>query len=299
MLKQTTKQPAALCIIRLLLVATTSFLVVLLLSIQAFAVDAGMTLSPLRSEITIAPGTTQKQTLRVANSTNTNMTVQLSSEEFSVINPDYEYSFNSGSDVLDWIRFSQTSIELSPGETESIVYDVAVPIGTEPGGKYISIFASTDSEKDQGAITSRQRIGLLLYITVDGDVTRKGSLLSLSSPLLVGDDGQWSATINNAGTAHYRSRYDVTVRHLFGNGVAAASQGEALILPGTIRRVTDNLIVPAFPGIYRVGYSIGLGDQAAYKDTRFVIYIPLWLWWTAGIAILIAAILFYTRRRNI
>lgn len=258
----------------------------------------GLTVSPLRAELSISPGTVQKQALRVSNVTDTSMSVQLTNEEFSVINPDYDYSFNEDSAIQDWVRFSQTTVELEPGESKVISYDIAVPLGTEPGGTYISIFASNDLEKDLGAISSRQRIGILLYITVDGDVTRAGNLLSLSHPWIVGGPSDWSVSVQNQGTAHFRSRYSAELFTLFGNNPVAKMEGDALVLPGTVRRVTESLPVPEFPGIYKAVYNIGLGDQPAYSDTRYVTYIPVWLWASVVAGLVIAALLSIRRKKT-
>jgi hypothetical protein len=226
------------------------------------------------------------------------MKVQLSSEIFTVINPEYNYRFSVDSEVARWVQFQTTVVELEPGQSRSVTYDIAVPLGAEPGGQYISIFASTDSEQQQGAITSRQRIASLIYITVDGDVTRNGVFLSLSHPWLAGDSTDWSASIQNQGTTHFRSRYAVEVRSLIGNSLVAKSDGEALILPGTIRRISDGLPLPAFPGVYRVTYSVGLGDQPAQVEARIQVYLPAWLWVSVVVGLIIAALLSVRRKKS-
>ncbi len=245
----------------------------------------GLALSPLREEIAITPGTTQKKTLSLTNSSDQPMNIQLSAEVFSVVNHEYRYSFDEDDAVARWVRFGETELQLQPQERRSIAYEVAVPIGTEPGGAYISIFATNDTDQEPSAITLRQRIGLLLYITVEGEVTRSGSLLSLTAPWIVGSEAQWSATLQNTGSAHFRSRHEVVVHDVFGGEVARAT-GEALVLPGTVRRVTEPLPVLAWPGIYRLDYSIGLGDQPAYTDSRLIVVAPLWIWLLSAIVVL-------------
>ena len=257
----------------------------------------GLRVSPLRTELTIGPGTTLKSNLNVTNLTDKNMIVQLSSELFSVINPEYNYSFTVDTDVTRWVQFETTSVALEPGQSQRVSYDIAVPIGAEPGGQYISIFASTDSEQDAGAITSRQRIASLLYITVDGDVTRDGSLLSLSHPWWISGKTDWSVNLKNQGTAHFRSRYLVQIFALVGANPLAQMNGEALVLPGTIRRVTDTFPVPQYPGIYTVIYAIGLGDQPAQTETRYILYVPGWMWLVIGLAAVLSIMLIIRRRR--
>ena len=55
----------------------------------------GLTLSPLRNEIEIAPGTSLDGVLTVTNSTKKPMTVSMNAEAFSVINQQYDYAFTA------------------------------------------------------------------------------------------------------------------------------------------------------------------------------------------------------------
>jgi len=234
----------------------------------------GLTLSPLRSELEISPGTSLDGNLVVTNSTDKAMAVSLNAEEFGVINQQYDYAFTQESAIAKWVTFTPTEVTLAAGESQTISFTVGVPLTAEPGGRYISLFASTDSETQSGGVSSRQRIASLLYITVMGDVSRAGHLVSLSSPWAVGGDSRWSVALQNTGTTHFRSRYNVNVQNVLGHDVVASMTGDALILPGTVRAVSDRLPLPQLPGLYKAIYTIGLGDTPAIVETRFVLYLP-------------------------
>jgi hypothetical protein len=60
---------------------------------------------------------------------------------------------------------------------------------------------------------------------------------------------------------------------LFGDDINRTT-GEALILPGTVRLINDEVPLPTFPGIYKVIYTIGLGDTPAQVEARYMIYAP-------------------------
>lgn len=248
----------------------------------------GLTLSPLRSELEVAPGTSQEGLLTVTNSSSDPMNVNVSSEEFNVINQQYDYSFTVESNVAKWVSFSSSDLNLKPGESKKVKFSVGVPLSAEPGGRYISLFASTDTGQHVQGVRSRQRIASLMYITVLGDVTRSGNLIGLSSPWLISEKSDWSATLQNTGTTHYRSRYSVSTQDLFGNDVANKTIGSALILPGTIRLIDDRLPMPIFPGIYKITYAIGLGDTPAKTEIRLIIYMPAWATMTITIIITVS-----------
>lgn len=239
-------------------------------------VKKGLTVSPLRTELELAPGTSHGGKLTITNSTDKSMEVNLNAEVFSVINQQYDYAFTSESDAVKWVNFDSNRVSLLPSGSKEVAYNVGVPLSAEPGGRYISLFATNDLEPSGGNASSRQRIATLLYVTVTGNISRLGKMLGLNSPWLVGGDSIWSATLSNSGSTHYRSRYDVKIKSIFDNTIFSSASGDALILPGTVRFINDRLPLPKVPGVYRVIYTIGLGDTPSITETRLMIYLPYW-----------------------
>jgi hypothetical protein len=125
-------------------------------------------------------------------------------------------------------------------------------------------------------------------MTVSGDATQLGKLIKFSVPWLTTGPASWSATIQNAGTVHYRSDVHVTVRTLWNTDVGTVS-GSGLILPGTIRLLQGNLPPLGIPGIYKVAVGATMGDKLTTYETQLVIYMPFYGWFiVAGIGIYIA-----------
>ena len=256
---------------------------------QPVKTEKGLTVSPLRTEITIDPGTSQEGSLTVTNETDAQLTVRFNVEEFNVTNQQYDYAFTTGSDITKWVTYSADEVDLAVGESKKVGYIIGVPLTAEPGGRYISLFASTTIEQTMSGVASIQRIGSLLYVTLNGEVTRAGALVSLTSQLLVNDTSTWSAVVQNSGSTHYRSKYIVTTQNLFGALAAPEVQGSALILPGTVRLVQDELPVPRFPGIYKTSYIVGLGDSPVTSEMRLMVYAPVYVQIIVG-ALIIAAV---------
>lgn len=245
--------------------------------ILAIDENKGLTLSPVRGEIETSPGFSFEGSLKVSNSTDKEMPIVLSSSAFNVINPQYDYEFDDKSDIAKWVSFEIANFNLSPGETKSVKYNLNVPLLAEPGGRYISLFATSDVDNttSESTVNSRQRVASLLYITVNGDITRSGSLISLNSPwFMSGDTSFWSAVVRNSGSTHFRSCYSIKLSNIFDGTTVASSSGSALVLPATIRSIKDNIPNPTFPGVYRLNYEIGMGDSPAAKKSQIVIYFP-------------------------
>jgi len=255
----------------------------------------GLTISPLRSEMNIAPGTSLSGVLKITNSTNKVMVVDLNADEFSIVNQQYDYAFSKESGISKWVTFSSQQINLSIGETREISYIIGVPLSAEPGGRYISLFASTGVKSKTGDTNSIQRVASLLYITVTGDVSRSGRLVSLSSPWAFGGESKWAMSVQNTGTTHFHSLYSVSIQSIFDKKSIASLSGNSLILPDTIRTLSNDIPVPQLPGIYRIIFTIGLGDSPASIQTRYILYLPLISALIITIIIISVITLFYYR----
>jgi len=237
------------------------------------APDRQLSVAPLRTEMTIEPGTVYKGSVTLKNTGKTTLDVSLDAEAFNVINQSYDYTFLPDSPINDWINFAQNTVSLDAGKTYIANYLISVPSSAEPGEKYISVFASTLAS-ESADITSAERLGSLLYITIPGDATKPGKLLSLNSPLLVAKTSTWSATIQNTGTARFRSNYSVTLQTLW-NSTVSSIQDSKLILPASVRLINGTFPVPEWLGIYKVSYSFELGDNPTVIKTKYIVYAPL------------------------
>lgn len=261
------------------ILSALTLIIILLISPSAYAIEPvssikGLTVTPLRTELSIAPGTSETKSLSITNTNTSPITVHLTVEEFSVINEQYDYAFDVETQLSKWVTFTPSVLTLEVGQTKDVSYTVGVPFDAEPGGRYISMFASTETSASGEGAQSIQRVGSLLYITVLGDVSRAGTLISLNSPWFITGPADWSAQLANTGTTHYRSRYTVAIQNLFGGTEASSLQADALVLPSTVRAISGEIPTPKMPGIYKIVYTIGLGDSPAKIETRYVLYMP-------------------------
>jgi hypothetical protein len=248
-------------------------------------IQEGLTIAPVRTELEIPPGTVMSGNVTIYNTTTQDMTVNMSAEGFSVTDIQYDYSFDPGSALVKWVHFTTDTFTLLPGKSQTVGYTISVPIGTEPRGHYISLFAST-TLTGSGGVASQERVASLLYITVAGDVTMLGHLLSLNTPWITGGSASWTATVQNTGTTHFRTTYSLNVKTLWDSTVATTSRN-TLILPSSVRLVEDSIPHVQLPGIYKLVYDVTMGDAPTAHVTHYILYMPSYDF------IIIAAILFY------
>lgn len=256
------------------IVLTSLFIVYASAAKASLATTKGLALSPIRTEIDIAPGQSLEFMLKLTDYSDRSMTVGLDAEEFNVVDQQYDYSFDSGSDMSKWVTFDINNVQLEPEKSKLIHYTVKVPSDAEPGGKYISLFATSDVQTAPGEIRTKQRVASLLYVTVKGDVTRTGSLKSLTPPFIFDGYQPWRMAVTNNGTAHFRSNYTVSVKNIFDGHEVASRSGSALVLPHTTRAISASMPTLKYVGLYRVVYTVGLGDTSAAKREYYLVFLP-------------------------
>ena len=244
-------------------------------SLPANALEAParqLLITPLRNEVTIDAGTAYKGSVTLKNTGTTSLAVSFEAQAFGIQNQNYDYTFFPDSPINEWVHFAESSTTLDAGESYVAQYLISVPIGTEPGGKYLSLFASA-VPSISSSISSSERLGSLVYITVPGSITKQGNLLSLNSPLFATDIINWSAAIQNNGTAHFRSQYKVETKTLWGTSIES-SKNSNLILPASVRLITGTAPHPRWLGIYTLDYSFDLGDNPGIIETKLLFYTP-------------------------
>lgn len=241
---------------------------------ESVSTAKGLALAPIRTEVDIKPGTSFSRALQLTNYSNQLMNVHLNVDEFGVINQQYDYRFNDKTATSKWVSFVADEVRLKPGASKVVPYVINVPSTAEPGGRYISLLATTDVPTAPGEIRTQQRVASLVYLTVQGDVTRVGSLKSLNSPFIFDGYQSWKMAIANTGTTHFRSKYTVSIKNIFDGHEVATASDSALILPHTTRAIAARVPAPKYIGVYRIDYTIGLGDTPAAKREYYIIFLP-------------------------
>ena len=234
----------------------------------------GLAISPIRTEIEVDPGKLYEQKLQLSNYSKKPITVRLSAQEFNVTDRQYDYEFKADSGISKWISFAASSIVLEPEKSKLVTYELHVPIDAEPGGHYLSLFVTNDTQTAPGEIRTQQRIGSLLYITVKGEVTRIGSLKYLESPFIFDGLQPWTMVVANTGTTHFRSKYSASIRNIFDNHEVAAASSDALVLPQTERKILASMPLLKYVGVYKVVHTVGLGDSPAAKREYIIVFVP-------------------------
>lgn len=265
--------------------------------LTAHAMPEGLSISPLRTELTLIPGMPHTGTVTVANTTQKDMNIDMSAEEFSVKDNNYDYVFRQNTAITKRISFTPQPLLLRPGESQKVNYTITLPENMPAKGVYVGVFAGTEKQSANKGIIAYERVASLLYISPQTakSPTRTGELLLFQSPWLLSGDASWNASIKNSGSSHFTSRHTATAYTLFGTQVAQTTT-DFLILPGTTRTTSEVMPRPHFPGIYRFSYGVGLGDTPNAQIDRYVLYMPPFAWILLVLIALISAFLAISRQ---
>ncbi len=254
----------------------TALLLVAPLTAQAKA-PTGLQVTPLRSYPVQNPGTITDGSLTLTNYTDSPQQVLLSTETFKTTGEDYRYSFGSN-DATSWVQYAEPVIDLAPKQTKVAKYTIVIPTNAAPGGKYLALITSLAPPAGNQRITEIRRIASLVYLQVNGKVTKTSQLLSFDVPHLTSKPSFIAhVRIDNGGNTHFQSRVGFYVQRwpLPGEG-KYVTQLQGFVLPGTVRQLSTEVFLPRSPGVYKVTADYSPPQGGVNHISHNIIYLPLW-----------------------
>ncbi len=266
----------------------------------AQAAQESLTVSPLKGEFKFTPGQQVGSSIKIKNSGEKLIEVEVYAQTFAVKNEHYDQEFYRADNKLaaeNWINFDQANYRLEPKKEASINYQIKVPIGAEPGGHYAAIFAQTKPLATSGDdVLQIKRVAHLLYFEIAGQITRGGSIETVKSAFWqLRSPIKSEVRAKNSSNTHYRIDGGVTLRNLFGSEVSKA-RIEGLLMPGTTRLFTIDNEAPDWPGLYRLETKIGFPDGKSAKYSSWVLYLPPLYIYALGILLFIVISHFVMRK---
>jgi len=150
-----------------------------------------------------------------------------------------------------------------------------VPKTAKPGGHYGVVFVETQPKRDdQGTSVRRnKRVGSIIYATVKGDFTKKGSIADVATkfwqvaPPLVS-----TARVTNDGTTDFSDIAKLTVFDIFGRKKYEAERPYP-VLPQTTRKISLEWPSANWFGVYKVNIQHSFLDTKEDR-TSYVLLMP-------------------------
>jgi len=241
-----------------------------------------ITVTPSSTSLSADPGGSTKGSMDVINTGTSAFTVALSSSPYHVDATTYDPRFTQLPGTVDpskWVRFATpTSATIEPNKLFTADYVLEVPPGTAPGGYYAVIFAETNTEKSsESGVTSRSRVGNILYITVKGVVKTAGTAQATRLPAVISYTRvELKVTVGNQGGVHFQTTVTTTIKDIFGN-TAFTHTAKAYVLPQTQREITTEWSPNRPINIYRIEQGVLLPNGVRDLPQRWVLIVKPWV----------------------
>lgn len=266
-----------------LVICSIAVLVTIGLSAKAGANDEtawthSLTVSPAGAELSGAPGALLSGRLTVVNRGSESVTIHCSVSPYGVKGLDYEPDFTQLPNkprVDSWVTLAPlTKSTLAPQALVDIPYTVQLPQNAVPGSYYAVIFTEAAlTDKTPATFTTKARVGHVLYITVNGTVTRSFEVekLPLGKIAMTGKIVRPGLIIKDTGGVHEIAQYKLAVKNIFGKTVFSQVK-DLRILPGTARKATLEWSPAGLGGLYTIEqHASAFGQTKTVSSSTIVV----------------------------
>lgn len=208
-------------------------------------------IGPGRVEAEVKPGETVVRYITVTNRISDNRVFELVVEDVAGGSGDSVVQLMGNEPgpytLRDYVSFPDNKITLALGERARIPVTITMPIDADPGGHYGSVLVTTvrdGSDEDPTEAPGTRspiiaRVGVLLFITVPGDVVKSGITRSLS---LIGkpwwfEKGpvRFGIAYENTGSLHLNPYGELRITNMFGEEVGYQKLDPWFVLPKSLR----------------------------------------------------------------
>ncbi|MCX6810176.1 MAG: hypothetical protein NTY30_00340 [Candidatus Berkelbacteria bacterium] len=244
----------------------------------------GIQISPLTYNLDIKPGGSKDLKLNVKNYNSTAVNYTIETELFSSVSDEGAPSFKPETPkegvttIVDWITFSDPKDgTLAASEAKDIHFNIAIPIGAEPGGHYAAVFVKQINKTLEGntQLGVSSRVGALILASVPGATTKGAEISDFSVPKFV-----WKGPVDlafkikNTGSVHYDSTGQISIHPTLGHDVVIDA-GTHTIIPDNMRsyKVSWDKKYPF--GYYKLTASAKDGDGNDVSATATMWALPL------------------------
>ena len=182
----------------------------------------------------IKPGEKIQTSVRVRNGSSETMTVKSLAQDFIVdlggeTPVPVEDNISNRWSLASWVFLTPSVQEVEPGKIATVNVIIDVPEDALPGGHYAMITHQPNSGSSAlpefdlartSAATLQQRVGTLLYVTVDGPINEAAFIRELNFPKFT-EYGPvpFSFTVDNQSDIHISPQIGIEIYNLLGRKV--------------------------------------------------------------------------------
>ena len=235
-----------------------------------------LTLTPLRLELNGNPGDTLTEKVTLINERKTAETFYTSYENFEAQGETGSPMWVDATDDIGTWMSTDTSVVLAPNQSKDVIIKIKIPQNAEAGGHFGGVFwGTTPSIQNAGQVQIGAKAGVLVLLSVSGNVSEKGGILEFATKnkqtfytalpvdfyYRFANDG--SDRIKPAGSVVIKDLVGLTATTVSGNPV------EGNILPKSIRKIETSWYGADVPDPANPAPVRNFLDQAVYEWHNF------------------------------
>lgn len=290
---------------------------------------SGLSISPLRNELTISPGKSQVLAITLMNVTGGPVLAKGSILDFqsdnSTGNPKIVTNPNqtSPASIKKFVR-SIGNVQLKAGQKATVNVPIQIPSDATPGAYYGLIeYQSVPLDNNGNTTGANNKVALsagvssLVFVTIPGNVYEHMQLDSLHiyNDVAGNNEGVFFAhppksagiQISNLGNAFEKPFGQVQLHNMSGKTIYSYEMNgtvtRGIVLPDSSRIFKNAIQNIKSPGYYTLVANISYGSGSAILVGKKVFwYVPIWLWVIVVIvllAILLAAFMAWKRYKRL
>lgn len=163
--------------------------------------ELNLTVSPIKYEIEVDPGSIITKTATLYNYSSGTLDITTSTWEFKADGANWQpkiLPYNPNSIwISSWVTLHTENFQLAPNQKKTISFDIYIPDNATPGGHYWAVFFKYDSTKSQWdtKIWVNVDYGVLLLVNVSWEIIKEWEVTDV-------------VVKNNWGWGSYRNKKD-------------------------------------------------------------------------------------------
>lgn len=271
---------------------------------------AGLIVSPVVREVSVSPGQSFDDTVKITNITSKTLTITTEIKDFTAgadesgepqILDDTALSNYSAKSWVNTVK----SFKLGANETMEVDYTINVPSNATPGGHYAALlFTFTNGEVEEG-VGAVGKIGPLLLINVTGNeiVSAKIAEFSINKGMFASyEPAEFITRVQNDGNTHVKPTGAITITNAFGKEVASLTVNEdsGNVLPGSVRKFVNEFETKGRFGWYTAKLNLTYGGSSVLQKNITFYVIP---WKETAVVVIVLVVLIWlivnaSRKKN-
>lgn len=283
------------CSKSLILIGSVGFLL-FISSFLFLSITEAVTVGPVKLEINADPGDVVRGELFLMNE---------EKKGTKTFYPDFEKFIEEGgtkkfipeeSDLATWFEINYP-ITLNSLEGKNIPFTLRVPEDASPGGHFAVIWWSAASP-EAGQVSIVTRAGILVYLTVSGEIKEEGQVLEFTTQnrkKFIGSPPiNFTMNFENTGNVHLKPKGEIQIKNIFGKtkDIINLNQKDVSILPQSKKTLSEEWNFSGFVfGPYKANLKLIYGDtQQEIQKSFWIVIIP---WKKLLLLILIIVLIFF------